>query len=643
MSLCGQKQSSRTCSLECRRWGLYDLSVASLPSAWVIKRAESASSSSTSCLRRRQWASSVASLGSGARNEPGRLTMTLRNVVLAALLVVLVVAGSAVPAGAKAPTTLTINANPNPILAGEEVLIYGYLKGPDNADQKVVLHGQSLAGGTFAVKGRMVTNAEGFYSFVRADGIVTTSENWFVTSPPPEGARSRTVHERVAALLSMAASATVGRTNGGPLEFSGQVGPGAVHAGEAVLLQEQSGLSGGAWSTIGRGVIGTSGSYEITHTFRQPGDFNLRAWFRGDKRNSQTWSDPVTIAINQAENPTFTIFVSAPTVVFGGSVSVSGTVYAPGSSTVPLPATKVTLWGHPAAASYAPLTSTVTGPDGSYSFAQVPSTNEVYQVRTTVVLPAQRKTSQVFEGVVDVVTLHASSTSPLVGETVTFTGAVSPDSTGHVISLEQLGTDANFHVVETGHVGPGSAYAFTWTLSAPGPVAFRALVGGGRSNVSAASPTVTVAASLPTVTTTSRPTGTTTTTTTTATVVTVTANTPTTFSFTLATAGQAPVASDSAVKLTVPAGKVTFNVNNPESSILSHDFKVCSAPVTAAEAKKAVVALPSTCAGTSTPVLAPGSAMTTLTLDLMTPGSYEYLSSVSGDALSGMKGILAVT
>jgi hypothetical protein len=85
--------------------------------------------------------------------------MTLRNVVLAALLVVLVVAGSAVPAGAKAPTTLTINANPNPILAGEEVLIYGYLKGPDNADNKVVLHGQSVAGGTFAVKGTMVTNA----------------------------------------------------------------------------------------------------------------------------------------------------------------------------------------------------------------------------------------------------------------------------------------------------------------------------------------------------------------------------------------------------------------------------------------------------------------------------------------------------
>ena len=431
-------------------------------------------------------------------------------------------------------------------------------------------------------------------------------------------------------------------TNGGPLEFSGQVTPGAIHAGEAVLLQEQSGLSGGAWSTIGRGVIGKSGSYKISHTFRQPGDFNLQAWFRGDKRNSQGWSDPVAVAINQAENPTFTIFVSAPSIVFGGSVSVSGTLYAPGSSTVPLPATKVTLWGHPAARAYAPLTSTVTGPDGSYSFAQLPSTNEVYQVRTTVVPPAQRNTSQVFEGVVDIVTLHASSTSPLVGETVTFTGAVSPDSTGHVISLEQLGTDANFHVVETGHVGPGSAYAFTWTLSAPGPVAFRALVGGGGSNVSAASPTVTVAASLPIVTTTSSPTGTTTTTTTTATVVTVTANTPTTFSFTLATPGQTPVASDSPVKLTVPAGKVIFNVTNPVSGILSHDFKVCSAPVTAAEAKKAVVALPSTCTGTSTPVLAPGSAMATLTLDLTTPGSYEYLSSVSGDALAGMKGILAV-
>ena len=46
---------------------------------------------------------------------------------------------------------------------------------------------------------------------------------------------------------------------------------------------------------------------------------------------------------------------------------------------------------------------------------------------------------------------------------------------------------------------------------------------------------------------------------------------------------------------------------------------------------------------TSTPVLAPGSAIATLTLDLATPGSYEYLSSVSGDALPGMKGVLAVT
>ena len=72
--------------------------------------------------------------------------MTLRNLVRAALLVVLVVAGPALPARAKTPTRLTINADPNPILAGEQVLIYGYLKGPDNADQKVVLHGQSASG-----------------------------------------------------------------------------------------------------------------------------------------------------------------------------------------------------------------------------------------------------------------------------------------------------------------------------------------------------------------------------------------------------------------------------------------------------------------------------------------------------------------
>jgi uncharacterized cupredoxin-like copper-binding protein len=97
---------------------------------------------------------------------------------------------------------------------------------------------------------------------------------------------------------------------------------------------------------------------------------------------------------------------------------------------------------------------------------------------------------------------------------------------------------------------------------------------------------------------------------------------------------------------TVSTGAVTFTVTNPETSIPSHDFEVCLNPLTASEIKKPALELPNKCAGTSTPpstpVLAPGAASATLTVDFTTPGTYEYLSSVPGDALAGMKGKLTV-
>jgi hypothetical protein len=127
------------------------------------------------------------------------------------------------------------------------------------------------------------------------------------------------------------------------------------------------------------------------------------------------------------------------------------------------------------------------------------------------------------------------------------------------------------------------------------------------------------------------------------TVVNVTANTPSAYSFTLSTAGQPTVASDSTTKLSVPAGKVTFKVTNPDSSILSDNFKVCSAPLSTAVAKGPVISLPNTCTGTKTPAIAPGGPVATLDVDFTKAGSYEYLSSLSGAALAEMKGVLVVT
>ena len=145
---------------------------------------------------------------------------------------------------------------------------------------------------------------------------------------------------------------------------------------------------------------------------------------------------------------------------------------------------------------------------------------------------------------------------------------------------------------------------------------------------------------------------TTTTTTTTAstaagTVVTVIANSPETYSFTLSTPGQAPVYSYQLKELSVPAEEATFKVTNAEG-IDTHNFGVCTAPLTGAALKAPTINLPETCTGMFTPPLAPGDSAT-LTVDFTTPGEYEYLStfgcpkSVSCDAGYGMIGKLRVT
>jgi len=424
--------------------------------------------------------------------------MSLRVVVPASLIAALglAIAAGGVSAAPKHNHGLTINATPNPIVAGDGVLIYGQLNEPHPGGQKIVLHRRISPAGKFTVEQTTLTDATGFYEFVRAEGVVMSNRSWFVTSPGPGHVPSRTVHELVAAALNLEASTTTGDTNH-PLTFTGEIAPASGHAGEQVFLQEQTGETGGSWSTIGQGVIDASSHYSITHDFRQPGAFDLRTLFGGDVRNAKATSDPLTATIEQAENSTFTINASAPTIVAGSPVTVSGVLYAPGSSTVPLPATSVTLWGHENGGAYAPITSTVTDATGRYSFTQLPSHNEVYQVRTTLAPPPRRLTAQLFEGVADAVTISAGSASSEVGGTAAFTGTVTPDKAGHVIYLERLGDDAHFHIVKIGLVNPSSAYKFKLTFGTPGTKTFRVLVPGGEANVSGASPMVAIAVSLP--------------------------------------------------------------------------------------------------------------------------------------------------
>jgi hypothetical protein len=416
--------------------------------------------------------------------------MRLRLTVLAATLAAF--AGMAMPGAAGAAPVrnrgLTIHAVPNPIIAGEAVLIYGQLKGPDHANQVIRLYHRINPAPRFTLIGTTRTNSRGQYEFTRAEDVVQTNRNWFVTGVNGRGfPHSRTVHERVAALVSLAANSPTGLTRHA-LVFSGHVSPG--HRGSLVLLQQQN-ASGARWHTIKRARVGAGSDYNIPYAWRVPGAYDVRVRFAGDARNTAAPSDPVSVIIRQTEVPDFTITTSDPVVANGQAVTISGVLDQAGTTT-PQPGASVSLFARtPGRTPFKEVTTTTTAPDGSYSFANVKSTtNELYQVRTT--FAPRRHSAVLFEGVQDVLTMQASSQTSTVDGHITFTGSVSPDKAGHVIYLEKLGKDDNWHIVEVRFVNHASTFQFGWTFGTSGTKTFRARITGGPVNVGAASQPITI-------------------------------------------------------------------------------------------------------------------------------------------------------
>jgi hypothetical protein len=383
---------------------------------------------------------------------------------------------------------LTINVTPNPILAGEGVFIYGQLNEAPVAGRTIVLyHHLAGSGEGYTRVATTETDARGFYEFTRAENVVETNRSWFVRVLGGHATHSRTVFERVSALVSLAASTQTADT-GQPLAFTGHVDPN--HAGERVVLQEQVG-SGDEWHSLKSGLLGPGSDYSITYRFAFSGEREVRVLFDGDVKNIRGASDPVPITIQQKQVPGFTISSSAPLIDYGRPVTISGVLDQAGS-TAPEPSTPVTLWARNAFQDQlVPVADTTTGPDGSYKFtAQLPSYNTVYQVRTT--LAPHRHSAALLEGVRDVVSMTVSSTSSTVGGQVTFDGTVLPDKTGHVIYLQRLGPDGDWHNVEVRVVSFGSTFRFAWMFGKEGTYEFRARITADRGNVGGASSPVTV-------------------------------------------------------------------------------------------------------------------------------------------------------
>jgi hypothetical protein len=414
--------------------------------------------------------------------------MRLRFTVLALLLTALV-AGVIPAVGSAAPRHnhgVTINAIPHSILAGEDALVYGHLKGGTVSNQPIVLY-QHLGGfrGGYVPVGSTHTDSRGFYEFTESN--VSTNRSWFTRGPG--NSHSRTVFERVAALVTPPTTSSSTIDTNHRVVFTGSVTP-AVHPFDRVLLQQQVNGSDD-WRTLKVARLDRDSTYAIPYRFRVPGERDLRVVFRGDRRNTRGVSDSTTITVEQGQVSGFTINTSDPVITYGSSAQISGVLDQPGTTT-PEPNTPVKLCSRSATESRFTCTQVAaTGSDGGYSFTVTPPVNELYQVRTS--LPPKRHTAVLFEGVKDIVTLTASSTTSTVNGTVTFNGTVTPDKAGHVIYLQRLGKDDDWHTVEVRIVKSDSTYQFSWTFGATGSKEFRTRILSDKRNVGAASPPVTIA------------------------------------------------------------------------------------------------------------------------------------------------------
>jgi hypothetical protein len=410
--------------------------------------------------------------------------MRPRLAVLATVVTTLVAV--AVPSGVSAAPRhnrgLTINAIPNPIDAGEGVFIYGHLNVGPVAHQTIVLyHHLARSGRGYTQVGRTTTDSHGFYEFTRAEDVVMTNRSWLVREAGLRQIHSRTVFERVAALVSLSAS-TSSAVTGQPVVFTGHVDP--DHAGARVILQQET--ASGDWRDLKSDRLDGRSNYAITYRWRFAGDHTVRVLFAGDARNIRGAANPVTVAVQQKQVPGFTIDTSDQLIPYGQSVTISG-MFDNGANT------PVTLWARSADhGQFTPVADATTGSNGSYTFApQMPTSNTVYQVRRT--LAPRRHSAVLFEGVQDVLTLTPSSPTSQVGGHVTFTGTILPDKAGHVVYLQRLGADGDWHNEEIRIVTNASTFQFGWTFGKAGTYQFRARITGDGINVGGAStPPVTI-------------------------------------------------------------------------------------------------------------------------------------------------------
>src|SRR3954453_9286449 len=204
---------------------------------------------------------------------------------------------------------VSIHVSDNPVVAGDQLALWGRLRGPNHANRVVTLWHRINPARRFTPIQRVHTDANGFYAIFRPEGVVNSNRNWFVRSL---NARSRTIHERVFLQVNLSGPADGSNLLTGPAHnttFTGTVSPG--DAGRRIVLQRQNSDKGNRWNTIDHARVGNDGTFSIPHTFRAPVSANIRVLVRATRRHLDSPSNVHPYELSQLHNPALPITPSA--------------------------------------------------------------------------------------------------------------------------------------------------------------------------------------------------------------------------------------------------------------------------------------------------------------------------------------------
>ncbi|MBV9803655.1 MAG: hypothetical protein JO130_10710 [Solirubrobacterales bacterium] len=118
--------------------------------------------------------------------------------------------------------------------------------------------------------------------------LVNGNRWWYVTA---RGFRSRTVHQRVGALITLAGSETRAAP-GDQVTFTGTVAP--SHAGQAVQLQA---LEASGWQTVASGTLDQTSAFSLAYTFPSEATYQLRIYLPWGAQNINSYSPGVSVTV----------------------------------------------------------------------------------------------------------------------------------------------------------------------------------------------------------------------------------------------------------------------------------------------------------------------------------------------------------